>query len=57
MILIYIALLFFLIGFAGRMKSDFHYRMEISSTAWLVAGVLAGLGVLLFLFSLGKKRS
>ena len=45
MILIYIALLFFLIGFAGRMKSDFHYRMEISSTAWLVAGVLVTLSV------------
>jgi Mn2+/Fe2+ NRAMP family transporter len=55
-ILIYIALLFFLIGFAGKMKSDFHYRMEICNTAWIVAAVLAGLGVLLFLFSLGRKR-
>jgi hypothetical protein len=56
-ILIYTALLFFLIGLAGRMKADFHYRMEIANTAWLVAAVLAGLGVLLFLFSLFRKRS
>jgi hypothetical protein len=56
-ILIYTALLFFLIGVAGRMKADFHYRMEISNAAWVVAAVLASLGVLLFLFSLLKKRS
>jgi uncharacterized membrane protein YtjA (UPF0391 family) len=56
-ILIYTALLFFLIGLAARMKADFHYRMDISNTAWVVAAVLASLGVLLFLFSLLKKRS
>ncbi len=56
-ILVYIALLFLLIGWAGRMKAEFHYRAEISSTAFIVAGILAGLAVLLFLFSLGKKRS
>jgi uncharacterized membrane protein YtjA (UPF0391 family) len=56
-ILIYIALFCFLIGFAGRMKSDFHYRMEIGNTAWSIAAVLASLGVLLFLFSLFRKRS
>jgi len=55
-ILLYSALLFLLIGWAGRMKADFHYRMEISSTAFIVAAVLAGLAVLLFLFSLGKRR-
>ncbi len=55
-ILIYTALLFFLIGLAGRMKADFHNRMEIANTAFIVAAVLAALGVLLFLFSLGKKR-
>jgi hypothetical protein len=56
-ILIYTALLFFLIGLAGRMKADFHYRMEISNAGFVVAAVLASLSVLLFLFSLGKKRS
>ena len=56
-ILIYIALLFVLIGWAGHMKAEFHYRAEISSTAFIVAAVLAGLSVLLFLFSLGKKKS
>ena len=55
-ILLYTALLFFLIGFAGRMKAEYHFRTEIETTAWAVAAVLAGLGVLLFLFSLGKKR-
>jgi hypothetical protein len=55
-ILIYVALLFLLIGWAGHMKSEFHYRTEISSTAFIVAAVLAGLAILLFLLSLGKKR-
>jgi hypothetical protein len=56
-ILLYTALLFFLIGFAGHMKAEYHYRAQIETTAWTVAAVLAGLGVLLFLFSLGKKRN
>jgi hypothetical protein len=55
-IMIYTALLFFLLGLAGRMKSDFHYRMEISGTAFIVAAILAALAVLLFLLSLGKRR-
>ena len=54
-ILLYTALLFFLIGLAGRMKMQFHYRMEISSASWVVAAVLASLGVILFLFSLRKR--
>jgi uncharacterized membrane protein YtjA (UPF0391 family) len=54
-ILLYIALLFFLIGGAARMKSDFHYRMEISTASWVVAAILASLGVILFLFSLRKR--
>lgn len=56
-ILLYCALLFLLIGWAGRMKSDYHFRAEIGSTAFIVSAVLAGLAVVLFLFSLGKKRS
>lgn len=56
MILLYTALLFLLLGWAGHMKAEFHYRAEISSTAFIVAAILAGLAVLLFLFSLGKRR-
>lgn len=55
-ILVYTALLFFLIGVAARMKMNFHNRMEISSASLIVAAVLAALGVLLFLFSLRKGR-
>jgi hypothetical protein len=55
-ILVYVALLFLLIGWAGHMKAEYHYRTEISSTAFIVAAVLGGLAILLFLLSLGKKR-
>jgi len=54
-ILLYTALLFFLIGIAARLKMNFHHRMEISSTSLVVAGVLAGLGIVAFLFSLRKR--
>jgi LPXTG-motif cell wall-anchored protein len=54
-ILIYTALLFFLIGLAGRMKMNFHYRTEISTTGFVVAGILAALAIVLFLFSLRKR--
>jgi len=54
-ILFYTALLFFLIGLAGRMKMNYHYRMEISTASWVVAAILASLGVILFLFSLRKR--
>ena len=54
-ILLYTALLFFLIGLAGRMKMQFHYRAEIATTSWVVAAILASLGVLLFLISLRKR--
>jgi LPXTG-motif cell wall-anchored protein len=55
-ILIYTALLFFLIGAAGRMKAEFHYRGEIETTSFIVAAILAGLGVILFLLSFRKRR-
>ena len=54
-ILLYTALLFFLIGLAGRMKMNFHYRMEIATASWVVAAILASLGVILFLLSLRKR--
>ena len=56
LILIYIALLFFLLGVAARMKMNFHHRMEISTAGFVVAAVLAALGIVLFLFSLRKRR-
>jgi len=36
---------------------DFHYRAEISMAGLTVAAVLAGLGVLVFLFALRKRQN
>ena len=55
-ILIYTALLFFLLGMAARIKMSFHYRAELSTAGLVIAAVLASLGVNLFLFSLRKRR-
>ena len=56
LILIYTALLFFLIGFAASMKSDFHNRSEISRAVLTIATVLAGAGVGTLLFWRSTKR-
>ncbi len=56
LILIYTALLFFLIGFAASMKSDFHHRSEISRAVLTIATVLAGAGVGTLLFWRSTKR-
>ena len=56
LILIYTALLFFLIGMAARFKMDFHYRAEISTAGLSTAAVFAALGVIVFLFSWRKKQ-
>jgi ABC-type Fe3+-siderophore transport system permease subunit len=56
-IFFYTALLSFLIGIAARFKSDFHARTEISAAGFTVAAVLAALGVITFLFSLGRKTN
>jgi hypothetical protein len=55
-IFIYLALLFFLIGMAAQLKSDFHSRAEISTAGFTVAAVLVALGAISFLFSLSKKQ-
>jgi len=51
----YTALLSFLLGMAARLKESFHSRAEISTAGFVVAAVLAALGVIAFLFSLGGK--
>jgi hypothetical protein len=56
LILVCVGFLFFLIGLAARFKENFHSRAEISTTGFTVAAILAGLGVIVFLFSLGKRR-
>ena len=56
-IFLYMALLSFLIGMAARFKMSFQSRAEISATAFTVAAILAGLGVIAFLFSLRKQQS
>jgi uncharacterized membrane protein len=54
-ILFYTALLFFLVGMAARLKSDFHARAEISTAGFIAAAVLAAFGLIAFLFSWGGK--
>ena len=56
LILIYTALLFFLIGLAGRMKSDFHYRATIAKAGFTTAAVFGAAGISLLAFSRGPKR-
>jgi uncharacterized membrane protein len=57
LILICLGFLFFLIGIAAHLKAGFQSRAEISTAAFVAAAVFAGLGVLVFLFSLSKKQS
>lgn len=56
LILFCVGVLSFLIGLAGHLKENYHYRGEISSIGFIIAVVLAGIGVVLFLVSLKKKR-
>ena len=55
-ILLYTALLFFLIGVAARVKSEFHARVEISTAGFVVAAILATLGLVNFLFLPKQKQ-
>jgi uncharacterized membrane protein YtjA (UPF0391 family) len=55
-ILFSVGVLSFLIGLAGYLKQNYHYRGEISCTGFTIAVILAGIGVVLFLVSLRKKR-
>jgi uncharacterized membrane protein YtjA (UPF0391 family) len=56
LILFCIGILSFLIGLAGALKENYHFRGEISSTGFTIAIILAAIGVILFLVSLRKKR-
>ena len=56
LILFSVGVLAFLTGLAGHLKANYHYRGEIASTGFTIAIVLAGIGVVLFLVSLRKKR-
>jgi hypothetical protein len=56
-ILLYTALLFFLIGMAGHAKADFHFRAELFTVGLTVAAVLAVLGVIMLAIGRGRKES
>ena len=56
LILVCIGVLCFLIGLAARLKENYHSRAEISSMGFTAAGVLAAIGVILFLVSVRRKR-
>lgn len=56
LIMFCIGFLSFLIGLAGHLKEEYHSRAEIASVGFTVAVILAAIGVILFLFSLRKKR-
>ncbi len=56
LILICVGFLFFLIGLAARLKESFHSRAEISTAGFTAAAIMAALGIIIFWFSLRKKR-
>ncbi len=56
LILFYTALLFFLLGMAARMKMNFHHRLEISTTGFVIAAVLASLGLITLMLSWARKQ-
>ena len=56
LILICVGFLFFLIGLAARLKESFQSRAEISTVGFTAAAIMASLGVIVFLFSLKKRR-
>jgi uncharacterized membrane protein len=57
LILICLGLLSFLIGIAAHLKAGFQSRAEITTTGFVAAAIFAGLGILVFLFSITKKQS
>jgi uncharacterized membrane protein len=57
LILICLGLLSFLIGIAAHLKAGFQSRAEITTTGFVAAAIFAGLGILVFLFSITKKQN
>jgi len=57
LILICLGFLAFLIGIAAHLKAGFQSRAEITTTGFVAAAILAGLGILLLLLSFTKKQS
>ncbi len=55
-IMVVVGVLCFLIGLAGHLKEDYHFRGEISAVGFTAAAVLAVIGILLFSFSFRKKQ-
>ena len=55
-ILLYLGLLFFLIGLAARLKESFQSRAEISMAGFTAAAIMAAVGILMILFSWKKKQ-
>ena len=55
LILVCLGFLFFLIGLAARLKESFHSRAEISTAGITAAAIVAGLGAIVFLFSLRNQ--
>ena len=56
LIMVCVGFLCFLLGLAGHLKENYHSRAEIASTGFTAAVILAGIGIILFLVSLRKKR-
>jgi hypothetical protein len=57
LILICLGFLSFVIGIAGHLKAGFQSRAEITTTGFVAAAIFAGLGILVFLFSITKKQN
>jgi uncharacterized membrane protein len=57
LILICLGFLCFVIGIAAHLKAGFQSRAEITTTGFVAAAIFAGLGILVFLFSITKKQS
>jgi hypothetical protein len=45
------------IGIAAHLKAGFQSRAEITTTGFVAAAIFAGLGILVFLFSITKKQN
>jgi uncharacterized membrane protein len=56
LILVCLGFLFFLIGLAARLKESFHSRAEISTAGFTAAAIMAGLGIIIVLFSSRKRK-